>query len=335
MVSTRDCTLQRRHQKLVEEAPAPFLSAGQAAELERVSIAILSSVAYRGGATCEFLLTRDGGIYFLEVNTRIQVEHPVTEEVTGMDLIRAMFDIAEGKPLPDAAPPVRGHAIEFRINAEDAWADFKPAPGRIAQMQLPMGPGIRLDFGYLAGDSVPPFYDSMIGKLIVSGEDRRQALARARRALAEFRVEGISTIIPFHSAILSAPEFTAEKKEDFTVHTRWIDSHIERLAEAARAEETTRLPPPDEIASPFADLLQAVEAERPQYRAGVKAPLSGMIIEICVVEGDTVSEGDIVAIMEAMKMEQPVYAETSGIVARINIAKGTFIEMDADVMGLD
>jgi acetyl-CoA/propionyl-CoA carboxylase biotin carboxyl carrier protein len=232
VVSTRDCTLQRRHQKLVEEAPAPFLTAAQTAQLEEASIAILRSVDYRGAATCEFLLTPENDFYFLEVNTRIQVEHPVTEEVTGMDLIRAMFHIAEGGHLPDA-PPVRGHAIEFRINAEDPWADFKPSPGRITQMQLPMGPGVRLDLGYLAGDTVPPYYDSMMGKLIVSGRDRRQVLERARRAFAEFRVEGITTIIPFHAAILTRPEFTGTDRADFTVHTRWIDTNIERLADEA------------------------------------------------------------------------------------------------------
>ncbi len=334
VVSTRDCTLQRRHQKLVEEAPAPFLSATQTAQLEQASIAILRSAGYRGAATCEFLLTPEGDFYFLEVNTRIQVEHPVTEEVTGMDLIRAMFHIAEGGHLADA-PPVRGHAIEFRINAEDPWADFKPSPGRLTQMQLPMGPGIRLDFGYLAGDSVPPYYDSMMGKLIVSGSDRQQALERARRAFAEFRVEGVTTIIPFHAAILARPEFTGTDQADFTVHTRWIDTNIQRLADETRAAEAARAPQVEDMPGLAADEPSVREAPRAQYRAGVKAPLSGMIIELCVGEGDSVSEGDVVAIMEAMKMEQPVYAEASGKVAAIIIARGSFVEMDADIMGLD
>ena len=334
VVSTRDCTLQRRHQKLIEEAPAPFLSARQTGQLEEVSAAILRAVGYRGAATCEFLLTPDGDFYFLEVNTRIQVEHPVTEEVTSMDLIRSMFEIAEGGHLADP-PAVRGHAIEFRINAEDPWADFRPSPGRIAQLQFPMGPGIRLDFGYLAGDSVPPYYDSMMGKLIVSGRDRRQAIERARRAFAEFRVEGVTTIIPFHAAILAQPEFTSADQNGFTVHTRWIDSEIQRLADETRAVEAARAPQTEEMPSLMADDSPASVTLRLQYRAGVKAPLSGMIIELCVSEGDSVSEGDVVAVMEAMKMEQPVYAETSGTVAAIIIAKGSFVEMDADIMGLD
>lgn len=334
VVSTRDCTLQRRHQKLIEEAPAPFLSDEQTAYLEMLSIAILSAVRYRGAATCEYLLTPEGDFYFLEVNTRIQVEHPVTEEVTGMDLIRAMFEIAEGCRLPDALP-IRGHALEFRINAEDPWSDFKPSPGRITKMQLPMGPGVRLDFGYVAGDSVPPYYDSMIGKLIVSGYNRQQALERARRAFAEFRVEGVNTLIPFHATILASPEFTSVDQGSFTVHTRWIDANIQRLAVVISTGAAASSPQSEDMPSFIADEPLAVVPLRAKYRSGVKAPLSGMIIELCVDEGDMVSEGDVVAVMEAMKMEQPVYAETSGKVAAIIIAKGSFVEMGADIMGLD
>lgn len=334
VVSTRDCTLQRRHQKLIEEAPAPFLTAEQTARLEQVSISILKAAHYRGAATCEYLLTPEGEIYFLEVNTRIQVEHPVTEEVTGMDLIRTMFAIAEGGHLPDP-PAVRAHAIEFRINAEDAWADFKPTPGRITQLQLPAGPGIRLDLGYLAGDSVPPFYDSMLGKLIVTGEDRQQALERARRALSEFGIEGVTTIMPFHAAILATPEFASATQQGFSVHTRWIDENLQRMAEAHAARQAVPVPTAEDLAPSLANEAPAAEPERPHYRAGIKAPLSGMIIQLCVAEGDKVAEGDVVAIMEAMKMEQPVYAETSGTIVCINIATGAFIEMDADVMGVN
>jgi acetyl-CoA/propionyl-CoA carboxylase biotin carboxyl carrier protein len=337
VISTRDCTLQRRHQKLVEEAPAPFLSAEQVRQLTEVSKAILASTAYRGAATCEYLVTPDGEIFFLEVNTRIQVEHPVTEEVTGVDLIGQMFRIAEGERLPESFPPVRGHAIEFRINAEDPWADFKPTPGRIQKLQLPLGPGVRLDFGYAAGDSVPPYYDSMLGKVIISGADRQQAIQRARRALGELLVEGPHTITSLHQAILKDAEFASADAEQFTVHTRWIDANLARLEQVAgtlaprpakpqtsEAEQTVGLEPEP-----------ANEAETTSYRAGVKAPLSGMIMELCVSEGDTVAQGDIVAIMEAMKMEQPVMSDFSGRVAKINVVQGGFVEMDADIMGLD
>lgn len=338
VVSTRDCTLQRRHQKLIEEAPAPFLGEDQTVRLTEASTAILSAVGYRGAATCEFLLTGDGDIFFLEVNTRIQVEHPVTEEVSGVDLIREMFRIAEGHALQEAFPPARGHAIEFRINAEDPWADFRPTPGRIERMRLPAGPGVRLDFGYAAGDSVPPYYDSMIGKVIVLGQDRPEALARARRALGELRVEGLTTIAPLHQAILSAPEFSASDAEGFNVHTRWIDAELQRLAETAKSFVSQSVAVDAGISE--ISLVQqggtlAAEPEQQLYRAGIKAPLSGMIMELCVKEGDTVQRGDVVAIMEAMKMEQPVIAEVAGVVARINIAQGSFIEMDADIMGVD
>ncbi|MCF6110410.1 acetyl/propionyl/methylcrotonyl-CoA carboxylase subunit alpha [Mesorhizobium muleiense] len=338
VVSTRDCTLQRRHQKLVEEAPAPFLRSDQLARLTDASIAILSAVGYRGAATCEFLLTGEGDIFFLEVNTRIQVEHPVTEEVTGVDLIREMFKIAEGEHLPDSLSPVRGHAIEFRINAEDPWADFRPTPGRINQLQLPGGPGVRNDFGYAAGDSVPPYYDSMIGKIIVVGRDRQEALARAQRALGEFRAGGLTTIAPLHQAILSAPEFSARAAEGFKIHTRWIDDELQRLATIAKSfavsAEVTEENQLD-MGPAGGDESLPANVEPALYRVGVKAPLSGVIMELCVKEGDTVHLGDIVAIMEAMKMEQPVVADVAGVVAKINVGQGSFIEMDGDIMGLN
>lgn len=336
IVSTRDCTLQRRHQKLIEEAPAPFLTLDQEAQLQAVSAAILAEAGYQGAATCEFLLTPEGEIFFLEVNTRIQVEHPVTEEVTGVDLIREMFRIAEGEPLPDTFPSARGHAIEFRINAEDPWSDFKPTPGYISSMRLPGGPGVRLDFGYASGDNVPPYYDSMIGKVIVTGSDRRQAIERARRALSEFRIEGPATIVPLHRAILDNPAFAAATSADFQVHTRWLDTSLEELEQVAHAFAT-----PQAAAAPEAtemtlqpDDASSADDEPKAYRVGVKAPLSGVVMEICVSEGDEVAEGDVVAIMEAMKMEQPVMAEASGKVAKINVAQGSFIDMDADIMGL-
>jgi acetyl-CoA/propionyl-CoA carboxylase biotin carboxyl carrier protein len=338
VVSTRDCTLQRRHQKLVEEAPAPFTHPDQTVQLTDASVAVLSAVGYRGAATCEFLLTRAGEIFFLEVNTRIQVEHPVTEEITGVDLLCEMFKIAEGDHLPEHFPVVRGHAIEFRINVEDPWADFRPTPGRIGAMQLPGGPGVRIDFGYGAGDTVPPYYDSMIGKIIVVGRDRAEALARARRALGEFRADGLTTIAPLHRAILSAPEFCAATEEGFTVHTRWIDAELQRLADAAKSFlEVAAVDKPEPTETAFALQVEAVadEPEQKLYRAGVKAPLSGVIMELCFKEGDTISRGDIVAIMEAMKMEQPVVSEVAGVIVKINVGQGSFIDMDADIMGVD
>ncbi|HET9894287.1 MAG TPA: biotin carboxylase N-terminal domain-containing protein [Streptosporangiaceae bacterium] len=223
VVSTRDCSLQRRHQKLVEEAPAPFLTAGQEAVLRSSSKAILAAAGYVGAGTCEFLVGQDGTVSFLEVNTRLQVEHPVTEEVSGIDLVLAMFDIADGLPLRFDDPPLRGHAIEFRINAEDAGRGFLPAPGRLSAWRAPSGPGVRVDSGYAAGMTVPQMYDSLIAKLIITGASREQALARARRALAEFEVGGMPTVLPFHRAVVSDPAFTSEP---FSVHTRWIETEF-------------------------------------------------------------------------------------------------------------
>jgi acetyl-CoA/propionyl-CoA carboxylase, biotin carboxylase, biotin carboxyl carrier protein len=223
VVSTRDCSLQRRHQKLVEEAPAPFLTAEQEALLRSSSKAILREAGYVGAGTCEFLVAKDGTISFLEVNTRLQVEHPVTEEVSGIDLVLAMFAIAEGKPLDFDDPPLRGHSIEFRLNAEDPGRGFLPAPGTLSLWNPPSGPGVRLDSGYVAGMTVPQMYDSLIAKLIVTGADRHQALARARRALAEFEIGGMPTVLAFHRAVVSDPAFISEP---FSVHTRWIETEF-------------------------------------------------------------------------------------------------------------
>ncbi len=221
VVSTRDCSLQRRHQKLVEEAPAPFLTSEQVGLLHSASKAILRRAGYQGAGTCEFLVAQDGSISFLEVNTRLQVEHPVSEEVTGLDLVREMFRIAEGQPLGYDDPPARGHSIEFRINAEDPARNFMPAPGTIRSWQLPAGPGVRVDAGYEPGMTVPQAFDSLIAKLIVTGATRRQALERARRALAEFEVQGMPTVLPFHRAVVSDPAFAAEP---MSVYTRWIET---------------------------------------------------------------------------------------------------------------
>jgi acetyl-CoA/propionyl-CoA carboxylase biotin carboxyl carrier protein len=223
VVSTRDCSLQRRHQKLVEEAPAPFLTRAQDDLIRESSKAILREAGYVGAGTCEFLVGQDGSISFLEVNTRLQVEHPVTEEVTGIDLVREMFRIADGQEIPPGDPVARGHSIEFRINAEDPGRNFMPTPGTIARWQPPSGPGVRLDAGYAAGMTVPRSFDSLIAKLIVTGASRQQALERSRRALAEFEVDGLPTVLPFHRAVVNDPAFTAEP---FTVHTRWIETEF-------------------------------------------------------------------------------------------------------------
>jgi acetyl-CoA/propionyl-CoA carboxylase, biotin carboxylase, biotin carboxyl carrier protein len=223
VVSTRDCSLQRRHQKLVEEAPAPFVTAEQERLLRESSRAILREAGYVGAGTCEFLIGQDGTVSFLEVNTRLQVEHPVTEEVSGIDLVLEMFKIADGQALTFSDPDLRGHSIEFRVNAEDPGRNFLPAPGTLTRWDPPSGPGVRLDSGYEAGMTVPQSYDSLIAKLIVTGADRPQALARARRALSEFKVGGMPTVLPFHRALLEDPAFTSEP---FSVHTRWIETEF-------------------------------------------------------------------------------------------------------------
>lgn len=331
VLSTRDCTLQRRQQKLVEEAPAPFLSQTQLDRLTEASIAILQKAGYRGAATCEFLLTPDGDLAFLEVNTRVQVEHPVTEQITGTDIIREMFRIAEGEPLGQA-PAHSGHSIEFRINAEDIHADFRPAPGQIQYMRLPSGPGVRLDFGYEAGDTVPPFYDSLVGKVIVTGKDRSEALTRARRALGEFAVLGIKTVVPLHLAFLDRPEFASADAANFKVHTRWVDAELPGLLEAA-----------SQVPLAHGALSLAVsgssdtthEDEGPTYRTSVKAPLSGIVLKWLVEEGELIGPGDAVAVMESMKMEQTIESEVAGMVCFRGTAEGGFIDMGEDLLGID
>jgi acetyl-CoA/propionyl-CoA carboxylase biotin carboxyl carrier protein len=303
--------------------------------LRTASIGILREAQYCGAATCEFLVSKTGEIYFLEVNTRVQVEHPVTEEITGIDIIREMFNIAEGKPLLFTDAPIRGHSIEFRINAEDPWADFRPVPGKIKRMRLPGGPGVRLDFGYAEGDTIPPYYDSLVGKLIVTGRDRQQAVERAARALEEWVIEGVSTVTPLHRAILKRSEFVAEYRQEFGIYTRWIDVELPRLAEEASAIR-------DEVAaqekeSPEVSMIEPLQdpEEAPTYRVGIKAPLSGMVLELCVKQGDQITRGDVVAIMESMKMEQSILAEEDGVVAKINVETGSFIASGDDLMGLD
>jgi acetyl-CoA/propionyl-CoA/long-chain acyl-CoA carboxylase, biotin carboxylase, biotin carboxyl carrier protein len=348
VISTRDCSLQRRHQKLVEEAPAPFLSAEQTTLLHESSKAIMAQAGYVGAGTCEFLVGQEGTVSFLEVNTRLQVEHPVSEEVAGLDLVREMFRIADGQPLGYSDPAPRGHSIEFRVNAEDPGRGFLPAPGTITGWRLPSGPGVRVDAGYVAGLTVPPEFDSLLAKLIVTGATRREALERSRRALAEFEVDGMPTVLPFHRAVVRDEAFTAEP---FSVHTRWIETEFsgdippqpgpEQAAEPAARERVTvevggkRL----EVVLPAAlgGAAGAGVAARPaagrprrggpggQARAGddtLTSPMQGTIIKIVAAEGQRVSAGDTIVVLEAMKMEQPLTAHKDGTVSGLAVELG-------------
>ncbi|WP_345289868.1 acetyl/propionyl/methylcrotonyl-CoA carboxylase subunit alpha, partial [Streptomyces gulbargensis] len=339
VVSTRDCSLQRRHQKLVEEAPAPFLTDEQNKQLYAASKAILKEAGYVGAGTVEFLVGLDGTISFLEVNTRLQVEHPVTEEVTGIDLVREMFRIADGEPLGYDDPEIRGHSFEFRINGEDPGRGFLPAPGTVTLFAPPTGPGVRLDAGVESGSVIGPAWDSLLAKLVITGATREQALQRAARALAEFKVEGMATAIPFHQAVVTDPAFTASP---FRVHTRWIETEfvndIKPFAPAADdtdEDETGRetivvevggkrleVSLPSSLGMTLARTGLAAGA-KPKRRAAKKSgptasgdtlasPMQGTIVKIAVEEGQEVNEGDLVVVLEAMKMEQPLNAHKSG-----------------------
>ncbi|WP_426498916.1 acetyl/propionyl/methylcrotonyl-CoA carboxylase subunit alpha [Streptomyces sp. D54] len=356
VVSTRDCSLQRRHQKLVEEAPAPFLSQAQNDELYAASKAILKEAGYVGAGTVEFLVGVDGTISFLEVNTRLQVEHPVTEEVTGIDLVREMFRIADGEELGYGDPAVRGHSFEFRINGEDPGRGFLPAPGTVTTFAPPTGPGVRLDAGVESGSVIGPAWDSLLAKLIVTGATREQALQRAARALGEFTVEGMATAIPFHRAVVADPAFTADP---FTVHTRWIETEfvndIKPFAAPADADaddeagrETVvvevggkrlEVSLPSSLGMSLARTGLAAGA-KPKRRAAKKAgsaasgdslasPMQGTIVKIAVEEGQEVKEGDLVVVLEAMKMEQPLNAHRSGTVKSLTAEVGASVSSGA------
>ena len=352
VVSTRDCSLQRRHQKLVEEAPAPFLSGDQVRLLAGSSRAILREAGYAGAGTCEFLVGQDGSISFLEVNTRLQVEHPVSEEVTGIDLVTEMLRIADGQGLQYTDPAARGHAIEFRVNAEDPGRGFLPAPGTITTWREPSGPGVRVDAGYRQGMTVPQAFDSLLAKLIVTGADRPQALARARRALAEFEVGGMPTVLPFHRAVVTDPAFTSEP---FAVHTRWIETEFagqippfdgpQAAAGAAPARERITVEVQGkrlEVILP-AGLGQAAGAGGPAGRPRrasrpgpgaasgdtLTSPMQGTIVKIVATEGQRVAAGDTVLVLEAMKMEQPLAAHKDGIVTGLAVHIGQTVSAGA------
>ena len=336
VISTRDCSLQRRHQKLVEEAPAPFLTKAQNEELYRSSKAIMKEAGYVGAGTCEFLVGIDGTISFLEVNTRLQVEHPVSEEVTGIDLVRQQFRIAMGEALDFGDPIVRGHSIEFRINGEDPGRSFLPAPGRITEWQIPTGPGVRVDAGFRKGDVIGGNFDSLLAKLIVTGATRKEAIERARRALAEFQVEGLATALPFHRAIVEDPHFT----EEFKVYTSYIENEfINEIPAYASSEMDTQTKAAAEKlvaevnGKRFEILVHAPEPVVKRHRAkqasasgatgdGLPSPMQGTVVKIAVEEGQRVEAGDLVIVLEAMKMEQPLNAHKSGVIKNLKAVVG-------------
>jgi acetyl-CoA/propionyl-CoA carboxylase biotin carboxyl carrier protein len=356
VVSTRDCTLQRRNQKLVEEAPAPFLSDEREQVLRSSSKALLREAGYVGAGTCEFLIGEDGTISFLEVNTRLQVEHPVTEEVSGIDLVREMFRIADGQELSYDDPPLRGHSMEFRINAEDPGRGFLPAPGRITSWRPPSGPGVRLDAGYGAGMTVPQAFDSLIAKLIVTGANRHECLERSRRALAEFEIGGMPTVLSFHRAVVDDPAFTSAP---FTVHTGWIETGFRgdlppyagevASADGSGVAERERItvevggkrlevvlpaglgsaggaagPAPGRTPSARPRRGGAGRRAGPAARAGddLVSPMQGTIVKIVAEEGQQLAAGDTVVVLEAMKMEQPLTAHKAGTVTGLAVQVG-------------
>lgn len=354
VVSTRDCSLQRRHQKLVEEAPAPFLTQAQRDSLYESSKAIIKEAGYYNAGTCEFLIGTDGTISFLEVNTRLQVEHPVTEEVAGIDLVREQFRIARGGTIDYPDPVLRGHSIEFRINGEDPGRGFLPAPGKLDVWQLPAGPGVRVDTGFEAGDVIGGNFDSLLAKLIVTGKDRQEAIERSRRALAEFQVEGIATALTFHRVVVSDPAFApTDPNAAFTVHTRWIETEFDNQIPAYQATGSdsedvaernkvvvevngkrleVSLPAEFAVSGGSQGATAGTKKRERKKTAAVAtgdsvtAPMQGTIVKVEVTEGQQVSEGDLIVVLEAMKMEQPLTAHKAGTVTALNAEVGVTVQ---------
>ena len=350
VVSTRDCSLQRRNQKLVEEAPAPFLSPEQVTRLYEASKAIMVEAGYVGAGTCEFLVGQDGVISFLEVNTRLQVEHTISEEVTGIDLVREQFRLARGEELGYTDPEVRGHSFEFRINGEDAGRGFMPAPGTITAMDLPTGPGVRIDSGVVSGETVSGNFDSMIAKLIVTGATRNQAIQRARRALAEYRIEGMPTVLAFHRAVMDDVAFTPEEGP-FSIHTRWIETEFDNQIPAwdpatagIPGEDTDRHAITVEVGGKRLEVVlpaslgsissgsngktrKKKRSTRSSATTGASgadlvSPMQGTIVKVAAADGDVVCEGDLIVVLEAMKMEQPLTAHCDGVVSGLSAVPG-------------
>ncbi|WP_147918058.1 acetyl/propionyl/methylcrotonyl-CoA carboxylase subunit alpha [Ruania zhangjianzhongii] len=372
VVSTRDCSLQRRHQKLVEEAPAPFLTQEQDTQLREASQAILAAAGYRGAGTCEFLIGADGTISFLEVNTRLQVEHCVTEEVAGIDLVREQFRIAAGEPLGYTEVTTRGHSIEFRMNGEDPHRGFLPSPGTIGTLRWPGGPGVRIDSGVNAGDVISGAFDSMLAKVIVTGATRTEAIQRARRAMAETEVTGIPTVLPFFRAVLGDEDFAATEAASFGVYTTWIESEFaERLASYADGAAT-----PAPVPAPAASAEEAMERvvvevggkrlevvlpaglsmgsggrskskSKPSRRNGgrtaagasggngLASPMQGTIVKVAVADGELIAEGDLVVVLEAMKMEQPLVAHRAGRIHGLSAGVGETVSAGTVICQID
>jgi acetyl-CoA/propionyl-CoA carboxylase, biotin carboxylase, biotin carboxyl carrier protein len=342
VVGTRDCSLQRRHQKLVEEAPAPFLTREQREAIHSSAKAICREAGYHGAGTVEYLVGNDGTVSFLEVNTRLQVEHPVTEETSGIDLVREQFRIADGEKLRFTADPEpHGHSFEFRINGEDAGRGFLPAPGVVTTLKLAEGPGVRVDTGFESGAVIGGNFDSLLAKVIITGETRTEALERSRRALDEMVVEGMATVLPFHRLIVRDPSFV---EEPFRVHTRWIETEWENtvaphtgaaVADSATEDRTTvvvevggkrlevSLPASMGTVAAAGPAAPAKGSASKRSRAGhaaavsgnaLASPMQGTIVKVAVSEGDTVAAGDLVVVLEAMKMEQPLNAHRAGVI---------------------
>lgn len=357
VVSTRDCSLQRRNQKLVEEAPAPYLSDEQNERLYEASRAILREAGYQGAGTCEFLVGTDGTISFLEVNTRLQVEHPVSEEISGLDLVREQFRIARGEKIEEKDPVLRGHSFEFRINGEDAGRSFMPAPGTIEKMTVPTGPGVRWDSGFVAGDVIGGNFDSMLAKLIVTGAGRKQALQRARRALAELSIEGMPTVIPFHRVVLDDPAFAPTEGGEFKVHTRWIETEFNNTIPMYSGAPGSVGSDEDERTTVVVEVNgKRMEVSLPDLGGGTKpaakpasktrksrsargaakgggdeltSPMQGTIVKVAASDGDTVAEGDLILVLEAMKMEQPITAHKAGKVSGLSAKAGDTVTSGA------
>ncbi len=357
VVSTRDCSLQRRNQKLIEEAPAPYLTDEQNERLYEASRAILREAGYQGAGTCEFLVGTDGTISFLEVNTRLQVEHPVSEEISGLDLVREQFRIARGEKIEEKDPVLRGHSFEFRINGEDAGRSFMPAPGTIEKMTVPTGPGVRWDSGFVAGDVIGGNFDSMLAKLIVTGADRKQALQRARRALAELSIEGMPTVIPFHRVVLDDPAFAPAEGGEFKVHTRWIETEFNNTIPMYSGAPGSVDSDEDERTTVVVEVNgKRIEVSLPDLGGGTKpatkpasktrksrsargaakgggdeltSPMQGTIVKVAASDGDTVAEGDLILVLEAMKMEQPITAHKAGKVSGLSAKPGDTVTSGA------